>query len=146
MLPWWSGPRLLRQEQTGIVRPRSLVSPKLVSHSLILALAYTIEFWRKFKTQQKYYETANAIGKKLDAGGILTEIEKKVPPEGDDGTMRWAIIKAKLALEAGGTAMAALPTRPIPPPTSRGESTRYAQAHLVPEYHPSSEQDLAFRY
>lgn len=137
---------LLQQVQTGIVRRRSLVTPELISHSLILALAYTIEFWRNCKTQQKYYETANAIGKKLDAGGILAEIEKKVTPDGGNGTMRWAIVKAKLALEAGGTAMAALPTRPMPPPKSRGESTGHVQAHPVPEYHPTSERDLAFRH
>ena len=136
---------LLRRVQTGIVRRRSLVSLELISHSLILALAYTIEFWRKDKTQQKYYETANAIGQKLEAGDILAEIEKKVPPGEDNGTMRWAIIKAKLALEAGGTAMAALPTRSIPPPPSRGESARHGQADPVPGYHPSSEQDLAFQ-
>lgn len=98
---------------------------------------FTIEFWRKIKTQQKYHDTADAIGKKLEVNGILAEIEKKVPPfsgpEGVDGTMRWAMIKVKLAHEAGNTAVAAaLPTRPIPPPTPRKESTRQPQAHPVP--------------
>lgn len=115
------------------------------SQSLTLALAFTIEFWRKIKTQQKYHDTADAIGKKLEVNGILAEIEKKVPPfsgpEGVDGTMRWAMIKVKLAHEAGNTAVAAaLPTRPIPPPTPRKESTRQPQAHPVPGYHPSLQQ------
>lgn len=130
------------------------------SQSLILALAYTIQFYTRGKTQHKYYETADAIGKKLEFDGILAELEKKVPlfhglEEEDDGTISWATIKATLALEAGVSAVGGppthpmppstpgaestrqtLPTRPIPPPAPIGESTCQIPAQIVPRYHP----------
>lgn len=129
------------------------------SQSLILAPVYTIQFYTRGQTPHKYYETADAIGKKLEFGGILAELETKVPLfhglEEDDGTISWATIKTTLALEAGGSTVGGpstrptppstpgpeskrqtLPMRSIPPPASIGESTCQIQAHTVPRYHP----------
>lgn len=127
------------------------------SQCLILALVYTIQFWTNGVIKQKYYETADAIGKKLEVVGILAEVEKKVPPfhgsEEDDRTRHWVNIKAILALEAGGPAVEGLPTmpppisggesprqtlptRPKPPPASRGESSGQTRSDLIPRYHP----------
>ncbi|CAF9930515.1 MAG: hypothetical protein ALECFALPRED_004624 [Alectoria fallacina] len=116
---------------------------------------YTIQFYTRGQTPHKYYETADAIGKKLEFGGILAELETKVPLfhglEEDDGTISWATIKTTLALEAGGSTVGGpstrptppstpgpeskrqtLPMRSIPPPASIGESTCQIQAHTVP--------------
>ena len=148
---------------------------KLLSHqlangsqSLILAPVSTIQFYTRGQSSHKYYETADAIGKKLEFDGILAELEKKVPlfhglEEDDDGTICWATIKATLALEAGASAVGGpptrpmppstpgaeskrqtLPMRPIPPPASRGKSTCQTPAQIVPRYHPSSEQKFYF--
>ena len=129
------------------------------SQSLILAPVSTIQFYTRGQSSHKYYETADAIGKKLEFDGILAELEKKVPPfnglEEDDGTLSWATIKATLALEAGASAVGGPPTRPMPPstpgaeskrqtlpmrpispPASRGKSTCQIPAQVVPRYHP----------
>ncbi|CAD6588222.1 MAG: hypothetical protein ASARMPRED_003434 [Alectoria sarmentosa] len=88
----------------------------------------TIQFYTRGQSSHKYYETADAIGKKLEFDGILAELEKKVPPfnglEEDDGTLSWATIKATLALEAGASAVGGPPTRPMPPSTPGAESKR----------------------
>lgn len=109
---------------------------KISLPSLILALACTVQFYTRGRTQHNYNGTADAIGKKLEVGGILAEIEKKVPQfhgsEADDGTRSWVVIKAILVHEAGDTAVGGPPARPMPSLEPVGESTSQTPTLRMP--------------